>query len=354
MGKIVIELTNRCNLKCHHCFSGRHGGKDDIPTSALENIWRNAQASGFNLLSFTGGDPTIHPDFTHILERTVESGFNYGVNTNGINFRSIYPVFKDHSRHCKLITFSMDGGSETTHDQLRGKNSFRRLMQAISICVVEKIPFAINMVIAAHNRHELMSAVQLATNAGARGIRFCHLMHSPITTEMNLDLSPWERKLVDAEVALLKSESAIQIEMAPGDYTTNLFPCAPLAIEEVNVDCNGNLTTCCHLSGHGPDSGNDDVIGSLNDEDFGELLMQLETEHKRFHKAKKEYFAANYASDTDFFSCWYCTNFYKKTNWLRKYKQHTWSESIWNNANTDSHDSTSSVIPIFVDNSNRS
>ena len=349
MSRIVVELTNRCNLKCHHCFSGRHGGKDDIPISAMENIWSSAKENGFDLLSFTGGDPTLHANFTDILECSVERGFNYGINTNGINFRTVYPIFKAHSKHCKLITFSMDGGSAATHDQLRGKNSFRRLMQAISICVVEKIPFAINMVIAAHNRHELVDAVKLASSAGAQGIRFCHLMHSPITTDMNLDLSPWTRKLVDAEVALLKSDSTIRIEMAPGDYTTDLFPCAPLAIEEINVDCKGNLTTCCHLSGHGPESGNEDIIGSLVDEDFTDLLMRLKAEHKRFYKAKKEYFAANHVSDTDFFSCWYCTNHYKKIDWLRKYKQHTWHESIWNQTDTDGSSSLSTVIPILVD-----
>ena len=350
MRKIVVELTNRCNLKCQHCFSGRHGGEDDIPLSALENIWRGAKDEGFNLLSFTGGDPTLHKSFTQILERTVENGFDYGINTNGINFRSIYPIFKDHANHCQLITFSMDGGSESSHDQLRGRNAFRRLMQAISICVVEQIPFAINMVIAAHNRHELADAVRLASSAGAKGIRFCHLMHSPITTDMNLDLSPWERKLVDAEVAQLKAQSGIRIEMAPGDYTTNLFPCAPLAIEEVNVDCSGHLTTCCHLSGHGASVGNDDVIGSLLTEPFSDLLLRLEQEHQRFHTAKKAWFTANDVTDTDFFSCWYCTNYYKKIDWLRNYKAHAWRSSIWENQGANGADSAAEVIPIFVEN----
>lgn len=292
----------------------------------------------------------MHKSFADILERTVEQGYDYGINTNGINFRKIYPIFKDHAEHCKLITFSMDGGSEATHDQLRGKNSFRRLMQAISICVVEKIPFAINMVIAAHNRHELADAVRLASNAGAKGIRFCHLMHSQITTDMGLDLSPWDRKMVDAEVALLKAESNIRIEMAPGDYTTNLFPCAPLAIEEINVDCTGHLTTCCHLSGHGEGAGNDDVVGSLITEPFDDLLLRLKQENQRFHEAKKSWFAANGVADNDFFSCWYCTNHYKKIDWLRKYPEHSWHESIWNEGAAQGAASKPAVIPIYVEN----
>ena len=74
MARIVIELTNRCNLRCQHCFSGRHGGRDDLPLELLQDVLDEAKTHGFDHLTFTGGDPTIHPHFTEVLRRTFEAG----------------------------------------------------------------------------------------------------------------------------------------------------------------------------------------------------------------------------------------------------------------------------------------
>jgi MoaA/NifB/PqqE/SkfB family radical SAM enzyme len=49
VAKLVIELTNRCNLYCQHCFTGRHGGRDDLPLNLLAKILAEAKAYGFVL-----------------------------------------------------------------------------------------------------------------------------------------------------------------------------------------------------------------------------------------------------------------------------------------------------------------
>ena len=46
MARIVVELTNRCNLKCQHCFTGRHGGNDDLPLNILRRILDEAKSWG--------------------------------------------------------------------------------------------------------------------------------------------------------------------------------------------------------------------------------------------------------------------------------------------------------------------
>lgn len=63
MPRIVIELTNRCNLSCQHCFTGRHGGDTDFPLDILQKVLDEAKGCGFDVLAFTGGDPTVHAKF---------------------------------------------------------------------------------------------------------------------------------------------------------------------------------------------------------------------------------------------------------------------------------------------------
>ena len=322
--KIVVELTNRCNLHCQHCFAGRHGGRNDLPLTVLQQVLHEAHRFGFDELSFTGGDPTIYRYFAEAVHRTATAGYRFAVNTNGWNFTQIYPILLSYQEALTIITFSMDGASETTHDQLRGTGSFRRLMQAMSICVIKQIPFSINMVITGHNRHELAKMTTLASKLGARGVRFGHLMPAPLTTVMNFDLSPGERIAAEAEIRELAQSAQIPIVMAPGHQSAELFPCSPLQLLELNINCYGELTKCCHLSGHGADVGNDDVMGSLTDHPFGELYTRLVAENMHFCQSKRDYFACGHHSLTDTFPCWYCSRAYDKIGWMQAYPDHPW------------------------------
>ncbi len=348
--KIIIELTNRCNLHCLHCFTGRHGGRDDLPLTILRHILDEAKAHGFEHINFTGGDPTVYRpadrqrarlaeeqelqrsgnSFSEAIRLTCEAGYRFSFNTNGWNFAQTHSQILPYRDHLEVITFSLDGASEESHDQMRGKGSYRRVLQAMSICVVHDLPFTVNMVIAAHNRHELAQMAQLTHKLGSRGLRIGHLMPSPITTEMGFDLSPWERKLVEAEIHELRRQLPYPIAMAPGYHTTDLFPCTALHLQEVNIDCFGNLTTCCHLSGHGNGAGEEDIMGNLQLMSFTEGYHKLIAENKRFRQAKHARLADGAFQDTDFFACWYCSNEYKKVDWLQeKHRSHSWTPLIW-------------------------
>jgi MoaA/NifB/PqqE/SkfB family radical SAM enzyme len=326
MTRIVIELTNRCNLSCRHCLPGRHGGRNDLPLSILRKVMADARANGFDEISFTGGDPTVYPHFPEALRLTYEAGYRFGFVTNGQNFLTVYSHFLPYRQRLDAITFSLDGATQESHDRLRGAGSFRKAMQAISVCVIEELPFTLNMVVTAHNRWEMAQMAELATKLGSHGLRFGHLMPSPLTTHQGFDLSPWERKVVEAEIGELRRQYPIPIAMAPGYYTTELFPCAPLRLQEFNIDCHGHLTKCCHLSGHGSGVGQGDVIGNLNDMGFTEAYRQLVQENEQFRRAKREHLTDGTFQDSDFFPCWYCSLYYRKVDWLQALDGHPWSK----------------------------
>jgi hypothetical protein len=114
------------------------------------------------------------------------------------------------------------------------------------------------------------------------------------------------------------------IAIGPGYHTTILFPCAPLQMQELNIDCRGNMTKCCHLSGHGLGAGQADVIGNLADMTFMEAYGQLASENEHFRVAKQNRHTVGEWQDTDYFPCWYCSIHYGKVDWLRNDANHTW------------------------------
>lgn len=324
---IVIELTNRCNLSCNHCFTGRHGGSDHLPIGILEKVVTEAGDRGFDKISFTGGDPTVYRHLADAVRLVAEGGFTWSMVTNGWSFRRVYPDFLPYRDALGIITFSLDGASADTHDALRGDGSFRRVLQAMSVCVAEQLPFSLNMVVTAHNRHELQHLVDLAERLGASYVRFNHLLPSPITTHQGADLSPEGRRDVEATIEHITKTAAIPVGMAPGHHTTDLFPCAPLGDREINIDVHGNLTKCCVLSGHGPGAGTGDIIGDLSTMSFGKAYERLLELNRRFRVAKQAHFAKG-PVDTDYFPCWYCTLRYEKVNWLRNVPGHPWAALV--------------------------
>ena len=44
--RLVMELTDRCNLRCRHCFDQRHAGSGDVPLTVVQRVLREAAACG--------------------------------------------------------------------------------------------------------------------------------------------------------------------------------------------------------------------------------------------------------------------------------------------------------------------
>ena len=328
--RIVIELTNRCNLACKHCFSGRHGGNDDLAPAVLENVFADAALLGFTHLTFTGGDPTVYKHFPDLLARVAELNYRFSLVTNGYNFATSHKKILPHRGQLEQITFSLDGATEATHGALRGPRSFAKVLAAMALAKDLELPFSNNMVVTKHNRHELREMVTLLSRSGSLGLRFGHLMHSPLTTAQGFDLTLQERAEVEQEIWALQREFAgiLPLAMAPGFSTADPLPCAPLHMQEVNIDAQGRLTKCCHLSSHGPGVGQDDVACDLNETPFREGFLKLFLQNERFKREKLARLGAH-PREADRSPCWYCQNHFKKVDWLQNFPDHPWVPHLW-------------------------
>jgi MoaA/NifB/PqqE/SkfB family radical SAM enzyme len=324
--RIVIELTNRCNLSCGHCFNERHAATGDLPLAILEKVLREGKGCGIEQVSFTGGEPTIHHQFKEIIQRVAKADYHFGFVSNGVSFRRIYRLLLAHRSSFVGVTFSLDGAREETHDRLRGKGSYRRVMRAASICMLKELPFTLNMVLTAQNRNEIGEMVSLAECLGSGGVRFGQLMPTEQTALRKLDLTPEERREVESQIWGLKKNAVIPVGMAPGYFSeAPFFPCGPLELEEYNLDYKGNLSLCCQLSGHSGANYSADVIGNLNE-------MSLTEACERFHRRVDTYLAdkrnkikAGTFSELDHFPCWYCLKYLGKTSWIDNFTNHPWT-----------------------------
>src|SRR5512146_1313548 len=122
-----IDLTNRCNLTCPICFANANvTGKVYEPTKEqileMLKLYRAEQPVAGRLVQFSGGEPTIHPDFLEIVKAAKDFGFSHiQIASNGIKLAD--PDFAkraaDHGLHTIYLQF--DGLTDDVYIKTRGR-----------------------------------------------------------------------------------------------------------------------------------------------------------------------------------------------------------------------------------------
>jgi MoaA/NifB/PqqE/SkfB family radical SAM enzyme len=75
-----LELTNRCNLRCVHCYTESHplsGDRDILTTDDYERLMREAYDLGCRKTQFIGGEPQLNRDFQKLLVTAKTIGFEF-------------------------------------------------------------------------------------------------------------------------------------------------------------------------------------------------------------------------------------------------------------------------------------
>jgi MoaA/NifB/PqqE/SkfB family radical SAM enzyme len=75
-----LELTNRCNLQCVHCYAESHplsGDRDLLTTRDYESIMSQAYELGCRKIQFIGGEPQLNRDFPSLVIKAKTIGFEF-------------------------------------------------------------------------------------------------------------------------------------------------------------------------------------------------------------------------------------------------------------------------------------
>lgn len=82
---VWLELTRRCNLDCPHCYiEGGAARENEMPASELYRLLGEFADIGVWAVAFTGGEPTLHPEFANLVRYARERRLLVGVATNGM------------------------------------------------------------------------------------------------------------------------------------------------------------------------------------------------------------------------------------------------------------------------------
>jgi len=134
-----LELTGKCNLECVHCYANSSPRLPMNQKMQLED-WKktlsDANSLGCRKVQFIGGEPTVYPHLTELIEYARLLGFDFvEVFTNGTLFtEKIKQAFLKHQVN---LAFSVYSSNESIHDSVT-------LRRGSYVKTIESLKWALN------------------------------------------------------------------------------------------------------------------------------------------------------------------------------------------------------------------
>lgn len=161
IGRLDIELTERCDNNCIHCcINLSENDKDairrELSTDELKRIIKEAADLGVMTIRFTGGEPLIREDFKELYLFTRRLGVRVMLFTNARLITNELAEFLAKYPPREKIEVTVYGMHKESYEAVsRVKGSFAEFWRGINLLLEKKIPFIVKSALLPQNKHEM-------------------------------------------------------------------------------------------------------------------------------------------------------------------------------------------------------
>lgn len=190
--KLYLELTDACNLNCEMCYRKTWGNLGaHMPSDILKTILgeltqkrpENDEKPFIKEIVLGGiGEPTIHPDFYHVLEQLKDMSITLTTNGTTIDDKMAEALVD----YVDKVVVSVDG-SQLVYDRIRGfdynqlMNNLQRLNAAKEKAGKKTPALYVQMVVSKENLDEVSSVIEISSRIHASGLILSNLL--PVTLD---------------------------------------------------------------------------------------------------------------------------------------------------------------------------
>ena len=284
--KVIISLTDWCNLHCKTCWrldkeeNPNNYREEELTFEEISEILQDCKSLGVKELDLTGGGEAFsHPRILDIIRLAKELGFWVTLTNNGTllseeMMRELIALGLDD------ITFSLDGSTAEVNDPIRGEGVFDKALGTLKKLLELKeelhseVPvLRIGFVITNKNYQDVPGIVELAGSLGVPALQFSTLLEWG--SNKNLSMS----RCVSAKpTPLEKLKEGVRIAQKLGihsnlssiakfgffEHETPKFCYAPW--ELLFINSRGIALACCILA-----SFYENVLGNIRETPLREL-----------------------------------------------------------------------------------
>jgi radical SAM protein with 4Fe4S-binding SPASM domain len=252
----MIGLTDRCNLRCVHCFvhdpsRDRDLRAQELTTEQWFQVFDKLADVGCLWLTWTGGEILVRDDFAELYRYAKQKGFLITLMTNGTLLtaeivellQEWYPVFLD---------ISLYGLSAEVYQQVTGnRGAFDSVVRGIEMLQRAGVPLRLKTMALTLTRHQVAAMYEFAADLGVgfrhdgilfpthHGADISHLRLPPV------DLVALDPLHPDAEEDLQRLQKRFEdfVEANPTDTQTYLYTCGA-GLRSCYIDPYGQMGLC--------------------------------------------------------------------------------------------------------------
>jgi radical SAM protein with 4Fe4S-binding SPASM domain len=159
MGRFEVELTERCNNACIHCYinqpaDDRSSRRRELSAEAIIEILREATDLGALSVRFTGGEPLLRDDFSKIYLAARRLGLTVALSTNCCLVTEPIAEMLEKVPPLEPVSVTVYGMSEDSYEEVtRVRGSFSQMRLGVQRLVD-------------HGVHVLLAGTLLSRAAG--------------------------------------------------------------------------------------------------------------------------------------------------------------------------------------------
>lgn len=254
-----IAITFRCNFRCPACtflLRDKHafdGAKD----MSLEKInWiLDKFHKDIKTVNLTGGEPTLHPQFSEIVQSVKKRNLRLRMPTNGTLIKQRIEDLK----YFDNFNISLDGADYQTFKKIRGgtEQQYKDIIEGIYLLKDRGIPFRLSFLLFEETLSEARKIMDFASKVRPSLLKFeSGVPHgskdfTPLLTESPKVKSFFKEFLRSNDYPFSIRMPIVFDSKSEALYKKN----CPQPWNSVNVGWKGDISYCCHMAGN-PSIGN--------------------------------------------------------------------------------------------------
>jgi len=168
-----LEITERCNLSCVHCYADSGPQGQLLGQMGFEEwlrVLREGADLGCKKVQFIGGEPTLHPNLSDLIKYASERGYDFiEVFTNATRLSDeLLDVF---TAHGVRIATSFYSAEREVHDKITmRKGSYDRTVEGIRRILGAGLELRVGIIEMEENREHAPHAKEFLMGLGVQNV----------------------------------------------------------------------------------------------------------------------------------------------------------------------------------------
>lgn len=211
---VYLYITEACQLRCTHCYMGERLDRAvKMPIEKIRGTLETWRRMGGSKLTILGGEPTLHPHFIESIEAAHALGYEHVIiTTNGLD-PCIRKLRQLDVSDLTYVQVSLDGGSSSTHDAVRGKGTFDEAIANIKELCARGFDTRIICTVNKANMRDVLKLMEIADKIGVSLVKY-HVFSTIGTGGDNEQMSVPPREWIDF---------CARLEVEASEYTTRVW-----------------------------------------------------------------------------------------------------------------------------------